>query len=253
MDPTICFSCSKDFGDRELRKISVYPVCDDCEIMIQNRSFPTWVKGFFVAILLIVIGSWIWNWNFYQAYGNFREALESFSTGDVTNARRLMSLASDEVPEVDDLKTLSRYFHGIELLKEDKSNEALAELTKCQEKLPESYNLQSLIIEAKIGSSFDNKDYHGFLDAAKERLAMDSTSPVSMTSVASAYACLYAVKGDEEDKNNAVRYLVKSKAIDSTSHEMKEYYSIVEYRLFSRNIIKREDFIKQFPNGWNTN
>jgi hypothetical protein len=252
-DPTVCSFCHTDFGNIELKKISAYPICDKCEVEIKNKTFPTWVKGFFVGILVIVLGSFFWNWKFYQAYNDVKQSNEFFQKQDYTNATLLMNDASNKVPEVEDLKTMSTYFHGIELLSKDKSAEALTEFNKCKDKVPADYNINTLIIQAKIGSTFDNKDYNGFLEASKQNLALDSTLAISLTSVASAYACIYADKGDDKAKQNAFAYLNKAKALDDTSKAMKEYYNMVEYRIETRKIIRREEFTKQFPKGWTKN
>jgi tetratricopeptide (TPR) repeat protein len=252
-DPTICSSCNKDFNDIELKKISRYPVCKECEIKIQNRTFPGWVKGFFAGIVGIVIFSIFWNWKYYQAYINVKKSNEYFIKGDYFTACNLMASASEKVPEVEDLKIISSYFKGIDLLTKDKSSEALIEFNKCKEKLPEDYNISPLISKAKIGSCFDNKDYDGFLSAAKENLESDTTSANSWASVASAYACIYAEKGKDTAKLQAYKYLEKAESIDSNSTEMKGYYNMIEYRIFTRQIIKREDFIKKFPTGWDKN
>lgn len=250
IDPTICSSCSKDFGEIELNKISTYPICTECEKTIKNRTFPFWVKGFFIAILIIVVASFIWNWKYYSAYSDIKKSNTYFQRGDYSNATSLMRLASQKVPEVEDIKTISIYFNGIDLLSKDKSSEALEEFEKCKEKNPTDHNINSLIIQAKMGATFDNKDYIGFLEAAKENLALDTTLAISFASVASAYACIYADKGEVEDKQNAIKYLDTAKKIDSTSQKMKSYYNMIDYRIFSQKIIKREEFIKQFPNGW---
>jgi len=253
IDPTICSSCGKDFGDKELAKISTYPVCPDCEVEIKNRTFPTWVKAFFVAILVIVVFSSIWNWKYYRAYNDIKQSFQLFQQGDVTNASLRMKAASDAVPEVEDLSVLASYFKGVELLSADKSDEAMAEFEKCRGKLPEDYPLEKLIVQARIGSSFDKGDYDGFLAASKENLAFDTTLAVSLTSVASAYACLYARDGEDGSRQQAVAYLTRARQIDSTSEEMTQYYNMVEYRLDSRNVIRREEFIKRYPNGWTKN
>jgi len=250
IDPTICSSCSEDFGDIELNKISIYPICNDCEIKNKNKTFPTWVKAFFIVVMIIVTGSFFWNWKYYQAYSNIKKSNEYFTKGDYANATRLMSAASEKIPELEDLQTMATYFKGIGFLANDKSGEALIEFNKCKDKVPADYKMNSLIIQAKIGSSFDNQDYNGFLEASKENLAMDSTQVISLASVASAYACIYADKGDTAAKSNAFKFIDKAKAIDSASKEMKEYYNMIEYRIDSRKIIRREAFIKQFPNGW---
>jgi hypothetical protein len=253
IDPTICSSCMKDFGDIELNKISTYPFCKDCDVAIKNKAFPVWVKAFFIGILIIVVFSFAWNWKYYRAYQDIQKANKSVEQGDFANASLLMNSASIDVPEVEDLRTFASYFKGIELLQKDKGNEALAELEKCRSKVPPDYPLENLIIQARIGASFDNNDYDGFLKAAKEKLALDTTQAVSLTSVASAYACLYAKKGREGYKASALEYLQRAKEIDSTSSDMKQYYNMIDYRIDTRKIIRREEFVKQFPNGWTKN
>ena len=250
LDPTICSSCAKDFDELELKKISIYPICFDCETTLKNKTFPIWVKCFLVGILVLVIVSFIWNWKFYSAYMDIKKSNDFFAKANYAEASKYMNAASKKVPEVEDLVTISAFYTGIDLLVKDKSSEALKEFEKCKDKLPDGYNIHTLILEAQIGSCYDNKDYNGYLNASKEFLALDSTLPLSLTYVASAYACLYAEKGNDEDKQNAILYLSKAKQIDSSSKDMLGYYNMIEYRLDSRRIIKREDFFKEFPNGW---
>ncbi len=253
VDPTICASCNKDFGEIELKKISVYPVCEACQVDIKNKAFPTWVKGFFLGVSAIVVIGFIWNWKYYQAYNDIKQANNLFEAADYENAALLMFRASHAVSEVEDLKTIASYFHGIDLLSKDKNTEALNEFIKCKDKVPDDYNLDALIIRAKIGSTFDNKDYEGFLEASKENLALDSSLAVSLASVASAYACIYADKGSEDARVNAFNYLNKAKLKDNATKEMTDYYNMIEYRIDSKRIITREEFIEQFPNGWTKN
>ncbi|TDO78046.1 hypothetical protein EV143_103290 [Flavobacterium chryseum] len=161
-----------------------------------------------------------------------------------------MKKASKEVPEVEDLKILTAYYNGFESLAKDDSEKALSQFTSCLGKVPPEYNINFFINQAKIGVSFDKKDYDGFLSASKEILKIDSTSADSYASVASAYACIYATKNDESAKIKSYQYLEKAHAIDSTSAEAKFYYNFLEYRMYAHKVIKREEFIKQFPNGW---
>ena len=253
LDPTICASCSKDFGLVELKKISSYPVCGDCEVKIKNRTFPTWVKAFLAAIVIIVVVSFIWNWKYYTAYNDIQESYKSMNKDDVAAAVRLMNSAIEKVPEASDLKVLAAYFQGIEYLKNDRSADALIEFYKCRDKVTPDFDIDALIVQARIGAAFDRKDYQGFLDATQENLARDSSSAIALTSVASAYACIFADKGDEGARQNALLYLNRARMIDSTSDEMKDYYNKVEYRISSRKIISRKEFDKQFPNGWTQN
>ncbi|MBF4514772.1 hypothetical protein IRZ71_00360 [Flavobacterium sp. ANB] len=249
-DPTICSACATDFEEKELNKIGVYPHCNDCEAKVKSRVFPNWVKAFFIGIIVIILFSFYWNWQYYDAYSNIQDSNAYFDKGDFANATKLMAKASKEVPEVEDLKTLADYYDGFDLLKKDKNEEALNKFNACIGKIPPDFNLDLYINMAKIGATFDKKDYDGFLTAAKEILKIDSTASDAYASVASAYACIYASRNDESAKVKSYEYLKKAKAIDSTSAEAKFYYNLVEYRMFAHKIMSREEFIKQFPNGW---
>ena len=223
LDPTVCSSCNADFGNLALKQIAQHSICETCEAELNTKIFPTWVKAFFVGILAIVVVSFFWNWKFYQAYNNIKKANVSFQVGDYQNASALMQSASKQVPEVEDLKIISDYYIAVDLLAQDKSAEALVAFEACKNKTPPDYHVNQLIIQAKIGAAFDTKDYSGFLAAAKENLGLDTTaSAISLTCVASAYACLYADKGQEKDKLHTLEYLNKAKEKDNTSKEMAE-------------------------------
>ncbi|RYJ45504.1 hypothetical protein [Flavobacterium beibuense] len=249
-DPTVCSFCKKDFDTVELNKISQYPICPDCEVDVKNKTFPLWVKGFFAAVLVLVIFSFFWNWKYFTAYNSVNEAGKLYGEGDFASAAKEMTKARDIVPEVQDLTILISYYNGIALLQESKYTEALKEFAVCKEYLPENYDIDFLIVSSKIGLAFDNKDYEAFLDLSKERLELYPDIADYRASVASAYACIYAEKGDDDAKAGAFEYLDKAKAVDSISDDAKQYYKAIEYRIYSRNIITREEFQKQFPNGW---
>jgi tetratricopeptide (TPR) repeat protein len=253
IDPTVCAFCSEDKGDIDLPKTSKYPICDDCAVDLKKRVMPDWVKAFFAAVVVIVIGSFIWNWKYYQAYNDIKKANAFFAAGNASEAANLMASASEKVTEVNDLKIATAYFKGWDFMSKDKSAEALVEFNKCKTEMPFDTNLKLLINQAEIGVAFDNKNYDDFLKLSQEVLKSDSTSATLWTSVASAYACVYVDKGLESAKIEAIKHLDKAKSIDNTSDEMKQYYNRVEYRLDARKIIKSEDFIKQFPNGWTKN
>lgn len=249
-DPTVCSFCGKDFEEKELEKLSVYPTCTDCQKDIRNKTFPLWVKGFFAAIVVIVLFSFFWNWKYYEAYNSINTAFDYYQEGNFTAAKNEMVTASNKVPEATDLTILASYFKGVELLHKEQYKEATAELLQCQGYLPAEYNVDLLIAEAAVGLAFDNKDYDGFLAATKKILAIEPGSAMTNASVASAYACIYATKGEEDAKTSALEYLEKAKKIDSTSAEATSYYNAIDYRIFSKNIIEREVFDKKFPNGW---
>ena len=249
-DPTICTNCSKDFGRKVLNKISNFPICEECEETIKNRSFPNWVKLFFVGVLAIVIFSFCWNWRFYSSYRNIKKTGIALQNADYAQAAKLMQTASEEVPEVEDVKVLAAYYNGLSLLVSDKSTEALQEFEKCQNKLPDDYNLYSYTLQAKMGSGFDQKDYNLFLSAAKDILKLDSLAAMPWASVASAYACLYAKTGADSLKVLSDRFINKAKTIDNTSKVMLDYYNRIDHRITTREILSGAEFMMRFPNGW---
>lgn len=249
-DPTICVVCQKDFDDKELNLIGIYPHCEECKTKVKNKILPVWVKAFFVGILFIVLFSFFWNWKYFDAYQKIKNSGELFDKGDFANAANLMNDASVEVPEVEDLRTLKTFYKGLDYLSKDKNEDAIREFNLCKNIIPEDFRVGFLLNQAKIGSCFNKKDYNGFLDAAKENLKLDSTNVASFSSVASAYACIYADKGEESAKKLALEYIEKAKKIDAKSEESLFYYNFLDYRISTRTIITREEFLKKYPNGW---
>ncbi|MFT3980860.1 MAG: hypothetical protein QM687_10355 [Ferruginibacter sp.] len=248
LDPTICSSCHNDFGDTILKKISVYPICDACEKERKNKAFPLWVKAFFIAVLAIVITGFVWNWKYYQAYNSIKLSNRYADSSDYEKAYTYMQDASSKVPEVADLKVLTSFYHGIDLLAKDKSAEALEQLEQSKA-LPESFRVDYFIVQANIGKAFDTKEYESFVTYSKQQLAYDTAAAYSYAAVASAYACVYASKGNDSARQESLAYLQKAKMLDSSA-EIKQYFNMIEYRIDSKRIIRREQFLKEFPNGW---
>lgn len=249
-DPTVCTNCNKDFGRTVLNKISNYPICNECAESMENRSFPNWVKLFFIGILAIVAFSFYWNWRFYSSYANIKKSNDSFLNRDYVKAADLMQTASEQVPEVEEISSLAHFYRGISFMAADKSTEALGEFDKCAGKLPDDYNLYSYILQARMGSGFDQKDYKLFLSAAEDFLKSDTTAAMSWASVASAYACLYAQTGADSLKVLSDKYINRAKEIDNTSKDLLEYYNRIDHRITTREILSGAEFIMRYPNGW---
>lgn len=249
-DPTVCVECATDFGDTILPKLAHYPICEPCQATIRQKAFPTWVKAFLAGIAAIVIFSIFWNWKYYEAYADVQTANDYAAKGDYTKGALFMQSASSIVPEVEDLKTLTNFYQGVGYLQTDQGEKALITLQKCQGKLPDDYHLAALILNAQVGTTFDKKDYDGFLKANRAQFEMDSTLVDNWYGVASAYSCLYVTKGDEIHKTQAEHYLAGAHKIDSISVESKFYSNMIEYRLANHKMITRQEFKKQFPHGW---
>jgi hypothetical protein len=71
--------------------------------------------------------------------------------------------------------------------------------------------------------------------------------------IASAYACKYAVTGNEQFKQQSLEFLKKAKIISEQQgrlNDFEEYEDRILHRLETREIISRKEFIQKFPNGW---
>jgi hypothetical protein len=161
-----------------------------------------------------------------------------------------MTEASDNVPEVGVIASLSHYYKGINYLYKDKSAPAAAELKQVGKELSEEFKIKELLTSAEMGATFDKGDYKGFLAVSKKALESDTTLASSWAGVSSAYACLYAKNGADSLKNLSLYNLKKSQTLDDTSAAAKEYAGRIMYRLDSRKIITKEQFYKQFPKGY---
>ena len=242
-----CAFCKNNFPGITLNQLSVYPICDDCKINLDNRIFPLWVKLFFAGVLALVVFSIAWNMRFFLAYTDLRNSFND--AGSTIKAAYYTQKAADEVPEANDLAALANFYKGVNLLKADKSTEALAAFNKCQG-LPEGFHLNLAILQAEMGSGFDRKDYNLFLKSSKAFLALDTTQSSSWGGVASAYACLYIQNKADTLKQQSLKYLTRARAIDDTSKDAKEFYGRILYRLDSKQIISKDEFDKKFPNGY---
>ncbi|MFQ5602751.1 MAG: tetratricopeptide repeat protein [bacterium] len=251
VDPTICVNCEKDNGTSEFSLLVGFPACHDCINFFRNRPFPGWIKTSFVGVVAFVILSLLWNLRFIQAYKEMSRSFESFDQGDLQKASALMSSAAQRVPESEDLQMLAHYTEGLRLLYEGQSAEAQEEFLMCGETLPEEYNLDVLILQAEKGARFDSQDYDGFLRASKELAKLYPDDAITIGSVASAYACKYAISNDEKFKVKALDWLSKAQQLAGDDEDFREYENRIQFRLYSQEIISNDEFKRRFPNGWN--
>ena len=249
---TVCAFCKTDYK-YPLDRLSVYPICPTCKVELDKKIFPLWVKLFFAGVIVLVIFSVIWNWRFFESYSDFKNGMKAaYQEKDAPRAASLLTKASKEVPEAHDLASMANYFTGIDLLTKDRSTEALTAFNKC-DGLPPEMHLNQLVLQAEIGSGYDKGDYKLFLTASKAFLALDTTQSQSWAGVASAYACLYAQSNQDSLKRLSLQYFHKAKSMDDTSAAAKEFYGRILYRLDTRQIIKKDEYDKKFPNGYTSN
>jgi hypothetical protein len=248
-DPTVCFSCGKDFDDTILNRISDYPVCLACEQSIKNKAFPKWVKAFFIGVLTLVAFSFFSNYRFIEAYSNLKKSSRALEEKDYKTAADEFKSAHDNIPEINEIGALASFYNGINLLNDDKSTEALAEFIACKDFVPRDLQIENYITQAEMGSGFDTKNYHLFLNAAKKNLQIDTTIAMSWAGVASAYACLYGSSKTDSIKVFYDYYLGKSLSLNDTTKEFSNYINRLRYRFATGDILTKEEFDKKFPYG----
>jgi hypothetical protein len=249
-DRTVCVNCHKDNGINEFSLMAGRPVCEECAAFFRNRPYPAWIKMAMAGLAAIVIISFAWNWRFIQAYHDIK--LTNYVT-DANQASKLFHSAAQRVPEAKGVSTMATYFDGIQLLKDDKSAEALKLFIYCKENLPSVPFLDEAIVNAEIGVAFDNKDYDKFITLAKQSSEKHPNEPYGMAQIASAYSCKYAVTADEQFKQLSLDFLKKAKTLAEQKEDLKnleEYEDRILYRLETREIINKKAFNDKFPNGW---
>jgi len=253
IDPTVCRNCGFDNGAVPLEKLAGLPACNPCIHAFRHRPFPGWIKGAAVSLILLVIFALWWNGRFYLAYGEMRAAFRAWGEGNVPSAAALMGRAADRVPENADLRAFADFFRGAELLQADKSAEAIECLQKCQSRIPPEAGVAELILHATMGKCYDEQDYDGFLKAAQEVDKRSPGRPMTRAGVASAYACKYAVTGDDAFKQKSLEALGQAKQMPADperAEALAKYENRIRHRLATREIIRRQEFDRRFPEGW---
>ncbi len=249
-DPTVCVNCGHDNGTVPLERLAGLPACDNCVHFFRHRPFPNWVKLAALGLLVLVVFALYFNGRFFLAYWEIGAAFRTAAEGDVAQAADLMESASEHVPESPDLQGLASYFRGIQLLAAEQSAEALAHLEKVRGRLPPELRVDDLVLQARMGKCFDERDYDGFLEHATEMAKRHPDEPTAVAQVASAYACKYAVTEDAQFKEKALEALGRAKAIAQGDPDFAEYEDRILHRIESREVISRKQFQERFPHGW---
>lgn len=250
VDPTVCHHCGADGGERTLPLLATLPVCETCKAFLQNRPFPGWVKFFAAAVVAAVVAAWVWNGRFAMAYMEIKQWNQALVEGDYDHAATLISSASQRVPECRELGDYSAYCKALVLLRDDKCREALQTITPCASRFPPEWHVREIMSDARLGIAFDEGNYDEFLRLAEEHKAAQPTDPMRVAGVASAHACKYAETGDDAFRREALELLAQSHQLGD-SPELADYDMRIRHRLHSREIIKRDEFLRRFPNGWN--
>lgn len=158
--------------------------------------------------------------------------------------------AAKHVPESRELQEVAAYYQGLtHLFKENNCVDAAACFSRCSH-MPPGFHVRDLAQRAAVGAAFDKKDYEQFLQLAEELAKQNPNDGIAQAQVASALACLYAVRGDESLRRRAEEKLEASKKLDAEAIKNANYEERIRHRLTTREIIRSEEFEKRFPNGW---
>ncbi|MEN6426931.1 MAG: hypothetical protein ABFE13_16370 [Phycisphaerales bacterium] len=250
-DPTICANCMKDSGTIELPLLAGLPVCDSCETFFRNRPFPAWIKLALAGVLILVAVSLVWNVRFFRAYAALRQFAAYSQQGQIAAASVALSTAAAYVPECSDIGVLATFTQGIVLLQQEKPDEALEKFLRCRNRMPDSYDVETPILNAQGAAAFDARDYDGFLNASRSLDVKFPSDPMCKSGLASALACKYAVTGDDVFRKEALACLEQAKELAKNDPAFQEYEDRIRYRIHSQEIITRSEFHQRFPKGWN--
>jgi hypothetical protein len=250
-DPTICSRCGTDWGSGDLAKVGGAPLCSRCISFVRNYPFPTWIKVSAAAVAVVVALAFVLNARYFQALLEIRAAGRLLEAKKVDEAAATMSAAAARVPGSADLASVASFYRGISLLSHDKSTEAEKALLAAQGIFGSEPGFQRVLLSARIGASFDRHDYEAFLQRALEMMKLEPSSPHAVASVASAYACKFAVSGAEEFKVASLDYLGRAQKLAKPEDDFEEYAERIRHRLQSRQIINEAEYRKRFggPKG----
>lgn len=231
-------------------------MCDTCTAFFRNRPFPTWLKWSFVGFVCVAIAAQACNWRYFMAYIEMLRGNRALAKGNVDAATDLLDSAAKQVPDVPELAVMPNVLRAMQLINQEKDEEALVLLQSAKFRAPPELaaTIHAGEIQADIGIAFRKKDYDAFLSLAQEMEKLEPESLTAVCDVASAFACKYAVSGNAAFRDQSLQYLNRAKGLAGPGEErFAEYENRIQHRLATRKIITGKEFKEQFPNGWKAN
>jgi hypothetical protein len=247
-DPTICAACGTDYGSIELPQSARLPLCAACEPVVMNRPFPAWLKLGLAGVVVLAALSFWWHQRFFAAYLAMARGNRAFAAQDFDSAAGLMEEAAARVPEARDLAGQASLLRGLALLEHDEADKAVAFLERAKTAFPGVPFIERVLLTAQAGAAFDQKDFALFLERNQQILRQNPAEPMAEAGVASAYACQYAVSGDEKLKAEAIAHLDKARQlVKGKSPELDYYEQRIRRRLDTREILSLSEYRRRYP------
>lgn len=248
VDPTICGRCGADWGTAELARVGRTPLCATCTAHVRNFPFPRWVKVSFAALMLVVVVDAIINARYVFALREMKQGSRLAEAGNVDAAADRFEAASRHVQGSREIKMAAVIFRGISLLSHDRSTEAEKVL---ETERPDGANelYEFTLMTAHVGAAFDRKDYDAFLTHAKTMADKMPKSSRALGTVSSAYACKFAVSGNEEFRTASLDFLERARKAEEKDTNFADYEARIQHRLATREIIDSAEYHRRFPKG----
>jgi hypothetical protein len=251
-DPTICVGCKLDNSTTPLPQLpSGLPACYQCQQKFLNWPYPGWIKAAMAGMLLLALLAFAANWRFFEAYRETTQAGRAVQSGNVEAAYALLQSSARRVPESADLEAGMSFYHALVLAKNNKWSEAMPLLRAYQARYPSAAFASVILLQAEMAAAADSKDYDTFLEKARALAQRDPENPTNVAAIASAFACKYAVTGDQQFKEESLRYLsLASQKRGAGAPQVQTYVNRIMHRLDTREIISEPEFRQRYPNGW---
>jgi tetratricopeptide (TPR) repeat protein len=248
VDPTVCGRCGADWGTAELARVGSTPLCATCTAHVRNFPFPQWVKVSFAVLMIVVVADAILNARYIFALRELKQGARMAQAGNADGAADRFEAAARHVKGEREIQLAAVTFRGISLLNHDRSAEAEKVL---QKERPEGKNelYENALLMAHIGAAFDRHDYDAFLAHSQQSLEKSPKSARALATVASAYACKYAVSGTAELRTASLDYLDRARAAEEKDLDFPEYEARIRHRLDSREIINAAEYHRRFGKG----
>ena len=246
-DPTVCALCQGDYGSQELPRVAGLALCPACDERCRARPFPDWLKRGLVALLVLAGLSIFYHRRFVAGYVHAARASRAQGRGDLAGVIAHFEKAAALVPEDPSMQAMAAFYRGLLRLQEDRSAEALKELEAARKVLGSEAGFDRFILSAEAGAAFDEKNYARFLDRQQALARLYPDDAIAVAGVASAYACQFAVSGDDALKRQALEQLERARRLSvADPGGFKEYEDRILYRVSTREIISRQEYDKRF-------
>jgi len=245
IDPTICTRCNTDWGNVDLQRIGDLPFCAQCSVAVRDFPIPQWVKISLAATLVLVVVGTLHNLRYFRAIQQAHSANVLFSSGKLEEADVKMNAAAKLVPDAGGMSRISSFFHGLVLLRQEHSAEALKAIEQASPDLGQTPLYQQAHVSAMMGAAFERRDYDAFLEQSLELMKQDPNDVQGIAAAASAYACKFAETGEEKYRAMSLELLERSER-DPNAKLMGDYAARTRYRLETREIISPIEYQRRF-------